>query len=138
MDTIEIQHEVDKPYFQRMDEPFYLFGRHWDSWAWIALVCVVVGVGLFYVCWMYLRERRTIGWVWPLPLALARVCVYGLLGLIFLLPARQHWDVTSKPQTARVVLLFDTSLSMSKAHKHRGCGRWPTPRYSVSTHQTRR
>src|SRR5262245_51576911 len=114
METV-IEHEVSDPFLQRMEEPLYLFGQQRPGWMWVAIVIAIVAVGLFYVGWMYIRERRTIGWFWPIPLGLFRIAVYAILGFLFLLPSRQHADVTRTDRTSRVVLLFDTSLSMKEA-----------------------
>src|SRR5262249_46357792 len=110
-----VRHEVTDPFLQRLEEPLYLFGQQRPAWLWVALVIAIVAIGLFYVGWMYLRERRTIGWFWPIPLGLFRISVYALLGLLFLPPSRQHYDITRTERSSRVVLLFDTSLSMKEA-----------------------
>src|SRR5262249_1546573 len=119
METIiRHEHDISDWFYLRKEEPLTLFGRTYThpsgSWIWEAIIWGIVGIGVLYVLWMYIRERRTIGWVWPLPLVLLRISVYVLLGILFLMPAKRHTfrDVIRTDRDLRVVVLFDTSLSM--------------------------
>src|SRR5438067_662411 len=100
--------------FRRLEEPLRVFGKALPSWTWLAILGLILVVGFVYVAWMYVRDSRTIGPWWASFLGLLRACVYLLLALAFLLPAEQTWY--ENKQRSKVVLLFDTSLSMSQVH----------------------
>src|SRR5262245_29726221 len=50
---------------------------------WYTLVGVILMLGLVFVIWKYIRERKAAGW-WAIPLALCRCAVYVLLAGAFL------------------------------------------------------
>jgi hypothetical protein len=77
---------------------------------WYGLVGVVLTLGLVFIVWNYVRERKAARW-WAVPLALCRCAVYALLAGAFLLPATQTWVRTEK--TSKVVVVFDVSPSMT-------------------------
>src|SRR5260370_37034337 len=77
---------------------------------WLFILVPVLVLGLFYAGWMYRRDARTVGWRWASFMGVLRCTVYGIIALVFLLPAMQNWDET-KIQS-KVVALFDVSGSM--------------------------
>ncbi|MBY0459796.1 MAG: hypothetical protein K2V38_20950, partial [Gemmataceae bacterium] len=78
---------------------------------WWAFVTAVFVVGAVFVAWMYVRDSRTVRWYVAAPLAVLRVTVYAILCLVFLLPARQTWEVSNRQ--SRVVILLDISPSVT-------------------------
>src|SRR5262245_40055964 len=70
-------------------EPFRLLGFDVPWQVWLVILGVLLGVGFFYVGWMYLRDSRGVGPWWASLLGLLRACVYVLLAVVFLLPSRQ-------------------------------------------------
>ena len=97
--------------FRRLDEPLSVFGQALPWWIWYVLLGVVLAVGFFYIAWMYVRDSRTIGIWWGSLLGLMRACVYALIGLVFLLPAKQTWNESR--QRSKVVVVFDVSKSLT-------------------------
>ncbi len=82
--------------FRRLTETFKVFGREMDGRYWLIILAAVLLVGIAFVVWMYIKDSRTVRWYWALPLAGLRVCVYLLLALMFLMPARQGYERTEK------------------------------------------
>jgi hypothetical protein len=95
---------------RRLEEPLKIFGRTLPPWTWWVVLGVVVGLGLFYIVWMYIRDSRSVG-VWAILLGTLRFFVYAILAAAFLMPAEQTWY--EKHQRSRVILMYDVSLSMS-------------------------
>jgi hypothetical protein len=85
----------------------YMF-REVLSW-WLVLVPVLL-IALAYVIQMYLRDAHTIHYGWAILLGLMRMSVYCLLGICFLLPGCQDFDITVNE--SKVLVLFDVSGSM--------------------------
>jgi len=77
---------------------------------WLIILVPVMGVALFYVSLMYIRDSRTVHWSWAIFLGMLRVCVYLILAMVFLLPGCQHHD--KHQHESRVLMLFDVSESM--------------------------
>src|SRR5262245_38148771 len=96
--------------FRRLEEPITLFGNELSGMWWLAVLIPVLVLAVFYVVLMYVKDGRAIGWVWATILGVLRCCVYGLLALAFLLPVHERYEVTK--QTSRVLVVFDTSVSM--------------------------
>src|SRR5579862_5314640 len=95
----------------------YLF-RDLLSW-WLVLVPVLL-VASWYVVQMYVRDAHTIHFAWAGLLGLMRMTVYCLLGICFLLPGCQDYDITISE--SKVLLLFDVSGSMDAVDIHEGEG----------------
>ena len=98
--------------FRRLTETFKVLGTEVDGRWWLLVLAAVLLVGLAFVAWMYVKDSRTIRWYWAAPLALLRVCVYLLLALMFLMPARQGYERTEK--RSRVIVVVDVSDSMAQ------------------------
>ncbi|MBI1831552.1 MAG: hypothetical protein HYR84_08895 [Planctomycetes bacterium] len=77
---------------------------------WLVILIPVMGVALFYVSLMYLRDSRSVHWTWAIFLGMLRTCVYLILATVFLLPGCQHHD--KHEYESRVLILFDVSGSM--------------------------
>jgi hypothetical protein len=96
--------------FRRLTEPLKVFGYEVPSAVWLFLLAVVLVVAFFYIGWMYLRDSRGVGPWWASFLGLLRACVYVVLALVFLLPARQGYDMSET--RSKVMAIFDVSHSM--------------------------
>lgn len=97
--------------FRRFEEPVKVRGREFDpAWFWPPILIPVLFFALVYVIWMYVRDSRSVGWLWATFLASLRCTVYVLLALIFLLPALQTWEKIEA--RSKVLLLIDLSGSM--------------------------
>jgi hypothetical protein len=79
---------------------------------WYTFVGVVFGLGAVFVVLMYVRDARSVRWYWAVLLAALRISVYAILGFVFLLPARQTWERSTKE--SRVIILLDISASMTR------------------------
>ena len=80
--------------------------------SWMVILIPVMAVALFYVVLMYIRDAKTVHWLWAIFLGLLRTCVYVILGVVFLLPGCQHSD--KQEYESKVVFLFDVSGSMEE------------------------
>src|SRR5258708_10064792 len=96
--------------WRRIEESVRWFGTEMDGRIWFAVLIPVLLAGLFYVVWMYIRDSRAVGWYWATFLGMLRCTVYALLAVLFLLPARQTYDVVNSQ--SKVVLMLDPSFSM--------------------------
>ncbi|HEV3236492.1 MAG TPA: vWA domain-containing protein, partial [Gemmataceae bacterium] len=96
--------------WRRIEESVRWFGSELDGRVWFAVLVPVLLAGLFYVVWMYIRDSKAVGWYWASFLGLLRCTVYALLAIVFLLPARQSYDVVNS--TSKVVLMDDPTGSM--------------------------
>ena len=97
--------------FRRLVETFKVFGKELDGSWWLLIMGVVLLVGIAFVIWMYFKDSRSVRWYWALPLAAVRICVYLILALMFLMPARQGYERVEKK--SRVIVVFDVSDSMA-------------------------
>src|SRR5947207_6455078 len=97
--------------WRRLADPLKLGSWEADGKLWLIILFIVLLLGLFYAGWMYKRDSRTVGWRWATFMGVIRCTVYGILAVVFLLPANQSWDET-KIQS-KVVALFDVSGSMA-------------------------
>lgn len=98
--------------FRRLTETFKVFGYEKDGHWWLLVLAAVLLVGVAFVVWMYVKDSRSVRWYWALPLAAVRVCVYLVLALMFLMPARQGYERAEK--RSRVVIVLDVSDSMAQ------------------------
>ena len=80
------------------------------AFSWMVILVPVVGVALFYVGMMYIRDARSVHWLWAIFLGLLRCSVYLILAVVFLLPGCQHKE--EHKFESKVVVLFDVSGSM--------------------------
>jgi hypothetical protein len=96
--------------WRRLMEPIQVFGKEYDGRWWLAILIPILLAAAVYVVFMYLRDGRSIGWVWGTFLAGLRIAVYGLLTVLFLMPAMQVLDESIT--RFKVLLLFDVSGSM--------------------------
>ena len=96
-----------------------------NSALWYGFVIAVLVLGLVFVIWKYIRERKATGW-WGVPLALCRCAVYALLAGAFLLPATQTWVRTEK--SSKVVVVFDVSPSMTDKSDEMASANLPKPK----------
>jgi hypothetical protein len=81
------------------------------SW-WLVLVPTLL-IGFFYVGMMYAKDAHSVHFTWAGFLGFLRVTVYCLLGVCFLLPGCQEYEVSVTE--SKVLVLFDVSGSMSEA-----------------------
>src|SRR5262245_11275710 len=95
---------------RRLSEGFSLFGLELHPLVWVALLTIVLAFGIFYVIWMYRKDRASIPLGFAILLALFRITLYLLLGFAFLLPARQNLEKAEN--SSRVAILIDVSGSM--------------------------
>jgi hypothetical protein len=81
-----------------------------NFFSWIVILIPVMAVALFYVVLMYIRDARSVHWLWAFFLGLMRTCVYVILAVVFLLPGCQHFE--KQEYESKVLVLFDVSGSM--------------------------
>jgi hypothetical protein len=98
--------------WRRLSEPLTVRGHDFPSWLWLMILGGVLVAGLFYIVWMYVKDSRGVGPWWAIFLGTLRACVYFLLAVIFLLPAKQTWEETRV--MGKVLVLVDASPSMTK------------------------
>jgi hypothetical protein len=98
--------------WRRLSEPLTIRGHDFPSWLWLLILGAVVLAGFVYVIWMYVKDSRGVGPWWAIFLGTLRACVYVLLAIVFLLPAKQTWEETRV--MGKVLVLVDTSASMTK------------------------
>src|SRR5262245_20468883 len=98
--------------WRRIEESVRWFGSELDGRVWFAVLVPVLLAGLFYVVWMYIRDSKAVGWYWASFLGLLRCTVYALLAVVFLLPARQSYDVVNSQ--SKVLAAIDVSGSMGE------------------------
>jgi hypothetical protein len=98
--------------WRRLSEPLTIRGHDFPSWLWLGILGMVLLTGLFYIVWMYIKDSRGVGPWWAIFLGTLRTCVYVLLALVFLLPAKQTWEETRV--MGKVLVLVDTSPSLTK------------------------
>jgi hypothetical protein len=79
--------------------------------GWYVVLVPVLGVALFYVGCMYVRDAHTIHPAWAAFLGLCRCIVYCTLAAVFLLPGCQTYQTTETH--SKVLVLFDVSGSMN-------------------------
>ena len=99
--------------YRRLVEPLMLGGSERNPMWWLAIIVPVAILGVFFVAAMYRRDCRSIKWFYALPLGLCRLTVYAILVYMFLLPAKQTWEVSEK--RSRVLVVLDISGSMRQA-----------------------
>jgi hypothetical protein len=96
--------------YRRLTEPIDFFGRELPAELWWVILAVVLGIGFFYIGWMYFKDSRGVGpWVASL-LGLLRASVYVLLAWVFLLRAEQTWEESEIYSRAAVVMDVSGSL----------------------------
>ncbi len=78
--------------------------------TWLVILIPVMGVALFYVGLMYLRDSKSVHFLWAVLLGGLRICVYVILATVFLLPGCQHFE--KQEYESKVLVLFDVSGSM--------------------------
>ncbi|MSU76991.1 MAG: hypothetical protein EXS16_02735 [Gemmataceae bacterium] len=78
--------------------------------AWLVILVPLLSVALVYVVLMYIRDSRSVHWLWAIFLGTLRLCVYGILAIVFLLPGCQYFE--QQEYHAKVIFLFDVSGSM--------------------------
>ncbi len=108
--TTAASREYTEFVWRRLEEPLRLGGLELPWQAWLVLLFGVLGVALFYVVWMYVKDSKGIGVVWASVLGVLRLGVYAVLAIVFLLPARQTFVQTTSQ--GKVLVLFDVSDSM--------------------------
>ena len=82
--------------WRRLSEPLTIRGHDFPSWLWLAILSAVLLAGFVYIIWMYVKDSRGVGPWWAIFLGTLRACVYVLLAIIFLLPAKQTWEETAR------------------------------------------
>jgi hypothetical protein len=92
-------------------EPIHIGGRELDGHWWLAILIPILIAAAVYVVFMYVRDGRSIGWVWGAFLAALRISVYAILTILFLMPAMQVLDESIT--RFKVLVLFDVSGSMN-------------------------
>jgi hypothetical protein len=100
--------------FKRLVETFKVpgFSKEIDGHWWLPIMGIVLFIGMAFVVWMYIKDSRTVRWYWAVPLAALRICVYAVLAIMFLMPARQGYERVEK--RSRVLIVIDVSESMAK------------------------
>lgn len=78
--------------------------------SWMVILIPVMGVALFYVGLMYIRDARSVHWLWAIFLGGLRTSVYVILAVVFLMPGCQHSD--KQEYFSKVIFVFDVSGSM--------------------------
>ena len=77
--------------------------------SWMVILIPVMSVALFYVALMYLRDAKSVHWLWAIFLGMLRTAVYLILAVVFMLPGCQHSEKQEYP--SKVIVLFDVSGS---------------------------
>jgi hypothetical protein len=77
---------------------------------WVVILIPTMAVALFYVGMMYIRDAKSVHFLWAFFLGLLRTTVYMILAVVFMLPGCQHSD--RQEYQSKVVFLFDVSGSM--------------------------
>jgi hypothetical protein len=77
---------------------------------WMVILLPALAVALFYVGMMYIKDMRSVHFIWAIFLGLLRVTVYLILAVVFLLPGCQYSD--KQEYESKVIVLFDVSGSM--------------------------
>ena len=67
----------------------------------IGTILVLAVVVLFYVGMMYVRDSKSVHWLWAIFLGMLRTSVYLILSVVFLLPGCQITDLASPPEFSR-------------------------------------
>lgn len=98
--------------WRRLSEPLTVRGHDFPSWIWLLILGAVLVAGFAYIVWMYVKDSRGVGPWWAIVLGTLRACVYAILAVIFLLPAKQTWEETRV--MGKVLVLADASASMTK------------------------
>ena len=98
--------------WRRLSEPLTIRGHDFPSWLWLVILGMILLTGLFYIVWMYVKDSSGVGPWWAIFLGTLRACVYVLLAVVFLLPAKQTWEETRV--MGKVLVLVDTSPSLTK------------------------
>ena len=96
-----------------------------SGWGWAGLV-LGTGLLLAFVVACYLRDTRDLSRLWTGWLLLLRLAVIAGLLLVFLNPRERESEKTFR--ASRVILLVDTSLSMSFSEKKPGTAGGPSER----------
>jgi hypothetical protein len=78
--------------------------------SWTVILIPVMAVAFFYVVMMYIRDAKSVHFLWALFLGLLRTCVYVILAAVFLLPGCQHSE--RQEYESKVIFVFDVSGSM--------------------------
>src|SRR6267154_4966727 len=78
--------------------------------SWMVVLVPMLGIALFYVGMMYLKDARSIHPLWAAFLGILRCGVYTILSIVFLLPGCQTYD--DSVTYPKVLVLFDVSGSM--------------------------
>ncbi|HTU94182.1 MAG TPA: VWA domain-containing protein [Gemmataceae bacterium] len=98
--------------WRRLSEPLTVRGHDFPSWLWLLILGAVLAAGFAYIVWMYVKDSRGVGPWWAIFLGTLRACVYAILAVVFLLPAKQTWEETRV--MGKVLVLVDASPSMTK------------------------
>ena len=118
MDDQFFDYTLTTHYYQRLKDPFPAGNYSGETW-WFVLV-PVLALAAFFICWMYIKDTRSIRWYFALPLGLMRCTVYGFLTYMFLLPTEEEVKIRNPRvppplvKTSRVVVLIDVSDSMAR------------------------
>ncbi|MBI2804842.1 MAG: hypothetical protein HYX68_07670 [Planctomycetes bacterium] len=81
-----------------------------QHFRWMVILIPILGVALFYVGLMYIRDARSVHFLWALFLGMLRTTVYMILAVVFLMPGCQHFEKQEYEST--VLILYDVSGSM--------------------------
>ena len=111
------------------DGPTALGSR--NSIMWFAFAGAVFGLGTLFAVLMYIKDAKTVRWYWAAILATLRICVYGILVFVFLLPALQTWERSER--TSRVIVILDVSPSITDHSDEIGTGPGKKPKSRLAT-----
>jgi len=78
--------------------------------SWIVILIPIMSVALFYVVLMYIRDAKTVHFMWAMFLGMLRTAVYVILAVVFMLPGCQHSEQTMSE--SKVIFVLDVSGSM--------------------------
>jgi hypothetical protein len=106
---------------RRLSDPLQLFGHEFPPMLWVFLLVGILLTAFIYVVWMYVKDSRGVGPWWAMFLGLLRTCVYLLLAGVFLLPAKQTWEVTQV--MGKTIVAFDVSNSVTQVSDQVPTGR---------------
>lgn len=104
---------IEEFVWRRLEDPVKLLHYELPPVVWLVALGVVLAVALVYVTWMYIKDSGTVGRYWASLLGFLRTCVYALLAVVFLLPARQSYLETRSE--SKVILAADVSNSMHQS-----------------------
>jgi hypothetical protein len=78
--------------------------------SWMIILIPALAVAMSYVVMMYVKDARSVHFIWAVFLGMLRTTVYLILAVVFLLPGCQHSD--KQEHHSKIIMLIDVSGSM--------------------------